>query len=86
MRRIYSRSSYRLGRLLKRRSICKGSRKRSTSGLQVTRDRSRPLACRRPARLEKCSSTRSAGAGVNVFGCVGVNTWALQSGGGGRGR
>ena len=27
----------------------------------------------------------SAGAGVNVFGCVGVNTWALQSGGGGQG-
>jgi hypothetical protein len=27
----------------------------------------------------------SAGAGVNVFGCVGLNTWALQSGGGGQG-
>src|SRR5215813_6781338 len=27
----------------------------------------------------------SAGAGVNVFGCVAVNTWALQSCGGGQG-
>src|SRR5882762_6225062 len=27
----------------------------------------------------------TAGAGVNVFGCVGANTWALQSGGGGQG-
>jgi len=27
----------------------------------------------------------SSGAGVNLFGCVSANTWALQSGGGGQG-